>query len=89
MYGRVLRGYECYIRSRQLVKEAQVPHYVRWVRTFLLFASNEGIRYWGICVGRRGPCRFADCVCDLGPEPVRVGGSNSLPRLGSARPRKG
>jgi len=52
MYENVVKGHESYIRSRQLVKEGQVRHYVHWVRKFLMFASREGIKEFDACLLR-------------------------------------
>ncbi len=52
MYAQALRGYELYIRSRQLIKEEQVMHYSRWVAAFLHFAATERIRDFQLCLMR-------------------------------------
>lgn len=52
MFDQVLRQYEDYICSRQLVKEKQVKHYSTWVESFLVFASREKIREFDVCLMR-------------------------------------
>ena len=52
MFEKILSEYSSYIRSRQLVKGAQVAHYTEWVGKFLVFASREKIKEFDVCLLR-------------------------------------